>query len=59
MWCIVEKKELYDSLLMLTGRNFVLLNSVQGFIEIEAWLLLTFFIYLYNQLSSVHSIVTY
>ena len=55
----VEKKELYDSLMMLTGKNCVLLNSVQGFIEIEAWLLLTFFIYLCNQLSSIHSIVTY
>ena len=29
------------------------------FIEIETWLLLTFFIFLHNQLSSIHSIVTY
>ena len=34
-------------------------NSVQEFIEIEAWLLLTFFIYLHNQLISIYSIVTY
>ena len=38
---------------MLTGKNYVLLNSVQEFIEIETWLLLTFF----NQLSSTHFIV--
>ena len=37
----------------------VLLNSVQEFIEKEAWLLLTFFICLHNHLSSIHSIVTY
>ena len=37
----------------------VLLNSVQEFIEIEAWLLLTFFLCLHNQLYFIHSIVTY
>ena len=37
----------------------VFLNSAQEFIEIEAWLFLTFFICLYNQLSCIHSIVTY
>ena len=31
-------------------KNCALLNSVQGFIEIEAWLLLTFFLRLQNQL---------
>ena len=31
---------------------------VEEFIEIEAWLLLTFFICLHNELSSIHSIVT-
>ena len=36
----------------------VLLNSWQEFVKIEAWLLLTVFIYLHNQLSSIHSIVT-
>ena len=30
-------------LTMLTGKNYDLLNAVQEFIEIEAWLLLTFF----------------
>ena len=38
--------------------NFVLLNSVQEFIEIQAWLLLTFFLCLHNQLISVYYIVT-
>ena len=37
----------------------VLLSSVQEFIEIGAWLLLTFFIWLHNQLSSIHFIVTF
>ena len=41
---------------ILTGKNYVLL---QEFIEIEAWLLLTFFICLNNQLSSIHSIIAY
>ena len=40
-------------------KNYILLNSVQEFIEIEAWLLLTFFLCLYNQFISIHSIVTY
>ena len=39
-------------------KNCVLLTSVQEFIEIEAWLLLTFFICLHYQLISIHSIVT-
>ena len=41
---------LYEKGLCLTilpGKNCVLLNSVQEFIEIEAWLLLTFFIKFY------------
>ena len=32
---------------------------MQEFIEIEAWLLPTFFLCLHNQLSSVHSFVTF
>ena len=39
--------------------NCVSLNSVQGLIEIEAWLLLTFFLCLHNQLTSIDSNVTY
>ena len=39
--------------------NCVLINSVPEFDEIEAWLLLTFFVCLYNQLFSVYSFVTY
>ena len=41
----------------LTEKNCVLLNSIQEFIEIQCWLLLTFFICLYDQLSSIHSIL--
>ena len=33
------------------------LDSVQKFIEIQSWLLLTFFICLHNQLSSFNSII--
>ena len=39
-------------LAILTGKT-VVLNLVQEFIEIEAWLLLTLFICLHNQLISV------
>ena len=38
-------------------RTCALLNSVQIFIEIQGWLLLTFFICLHNQLSSFNSII--
>ena len=39
--------------LLLTWKNLrALLNSVQKFIEIQGWLLLTFLICLHNQLSS-------
>ena len=44
-------------LTILTGKT-VLPNSVQGFIGKEAWLPLTFFLCLHNQLISRHSIVT-
>ena len=33
------------------------LDSVQKFIEIQGWLLQTFFIWLHNQLSSFNSII--
>ena len=46
------------SLTMLTGKNCVLLNSVKEITEIEAWLLLIFFICLRNKLSSIHSTAT-
>ena len=39
--------------------NCVSLNSVQEFIEIGIWLLLTLFLCLHNQLISIHSIVTH
>ena len=40
-------------------QNCVLLNIVQEFHEIEAWLFLTFFLCLHNQLISTHSIFIY
>ena len=40
-------------------KTCALLNPVQKFIEIEAWLLLTFIVCLHNQLISIHFIVTY
>ena len=39
------------------GKTCALLNSVQKFIAIQGWLLLTFFICLHNQLSSFNSII--
>ena len=39
--------------------NCVLLSSVQEFIEIEDWLLLTFFLCLHNQLIAIYPIVAY
>ena len=44
-------------LTILTWKTCVLLNSVQKFLEIQGWLLLTFFICLHNQLSSLNSII--
>ena len=44
-------------LTIFIGKYRVLLNSIQEFTEIEAWLLLTFFIYLHTRLSSIYSIV--
>ena len=38
--------------------NCVSLDSVQQFIKVEAWQLLTFFLCLHNQLVSIYSIVT-
>ena len=35
-------------LTILTGKNRVLLNLVQGLTEIEAWMFLTFFMCLHN-----------
>ena len=52
---IMLEEDLNDT----NSENCVLLNSVQEFIEIEAWLLLIFFQCLHNQFISIHSIVTY
>ena len=48
-----------SDLTIVTGRTCVLLNSAHKFIEIEAWLLLTFFICLHNQPSSIHFIASH
>ena len=45
-------------LTILTGKT-VLLNLLQEYIEIKAWLVLAFFLCLQNQLISIHSTVTY
>ena len=42
-----------------TGKNCVLLNSVEEFIETEAWLLLTLLLCQHNQFSSINLIVSY
>ena len=55
---ILGSKEHLDWLNDTHRENFVLLNSVQEFIVIQAWLLLTFFLCLHNQLISVYYIVT-
>ena len=54
---IFEKLKIFYQTLYLNNthrENCVLLNSVQECFEIEAWLLLTFFICLYNQLKSTN-----
>ena len=48
---------IHEALTILTWKTCALLNSVQKFIEIQSWLLLTFFICLHNQLSSFNSII--
>ena len=40
------------------AENYVLLNLLQEFIEMQAGLLLTCFLHLHNQLISIQSIVT-
>ena len=48
---------LADSLTTLTWNNLCFTEFSTKFIEIHGWLLLTFFIYLHNQLSSFNSII--
>ena len=43
------------ALTILQGKTSALLNSVQKFIEIQVWLLQTFFIYLHNQLKETRN----
>ena len=45
-----------NTLTILAGKSCISLNSVQG---MAGWLPLVFFIYLHNQLSSIHSIIMY
>ena len=47
-------KMFFCQLTILTGKNCYTEFSI----GIVAWLLLTFFLYLHNQLSSIHSIIT-
>ena len=54
---VVQLNSFIHKLTILTWKNFALLNSVQKFVEIQGWLLLTFFICLHNQLSSFNSII--
>ena len=46
-------------LTILTGNKLCILGFTQFSARMAAWLILTFFIYLDNQLSSIHSIMTY
>ena len=43
--------------MMVNNTHMKELASVQKFIEMQGWLLLTFFVYLHNQLSSFNSII--
>ena len=43
--------------MMVNNTHMKELASVQKFIEMQSWLLLTFFVYLHNQLSSFNSII--
>ena len=51
-----EYREIFND---LHWENCVLPNSVEELTETEAWLLLTFFLCLYNQLISTYLTVTY
>ena len=53
---LLQNSEIF--LLAITGKT-VLVNSVQEIIEMEAWVLLRFYLCLHNQLDFIHSIVTY
>ena len=44
--------------MMLTEKNYFIQFREQEFIEIEVWLLLTYFVCLDSHLSSIHSILT-
>ena len=46
-------------LTIFTGKNWVILTSVQPFIEIKALLLLAFFVCLHNQLYFIHFVVNF
>ena len=53
---ILIKSNINTAITIRAGKNSVLLNSVQGLIETQNWLPLTFSIYLHNKLSFIHSI---
>ena len=54
LWTIVSE---WFVTILTHGRTYPLLNSLQKFVEIQGWLLLTFFICLHNQLGSFNSII--
>ena len=51
------KNELIKKRLFVNDTHMEELDSVQKLIEIQGWLLLTFFLCLHNQLSSCNSII--
>ena len=58
-WLIptVKDKKVISSNSLLKDTHMEELDSVQEFSEIQGWLLLTFFICLHNQLSSLNSVI--
>ena len=54
---VLNALELFSLYRYSLGRTCAFLNSVQKFIEMQGWLLLTFFICLHNELSSFNSII--
>ena len=59
LFIVVQKccTETCSRRLQLNDTHMEELDSVQKFIEIQGWLLLTFFICLHNQLSDFNSII--
>ena len=56
-WTFQQIYWIPGNLKILTGKTCALLNSVQKLIEMQGWLLLTFFVCLHNQWSFFNSII--